>query len=61
MRYIDCIFDNRAAVLPKLKKIEARVAALPAIAAYEQSSRAIVEWCPTKLLAGIQPARNASN
>jgi len=50
IRYMDNIFDGQTACLKKLKRIEKEVLQLEAIKNYEQSSRAIVEWCPTKLL-----------
>jgi glutathione S-transferase len=59
IRYMDCIFDNQTASLPKLKRIETAISCLPAIQDYEQSSRAIVEWCPTKLLEGIKTLTGA--
>jgi glutathione S-transferase len=54
IRYMDCIFDNQTVALPKLKRIEQAISKLPAIQQYEQSARAIVEWCPTKLLEGLK-------
>jgi hypothetical protein len=54
VRYMDCIFDGQTATLPKLKDIESRVQELPAIKQYEQSPRAITEWCPTKLLEALK-------
>lgn len=57
-RYMDCIFDNQTCSLPKLKRIEERIRELPSIKEYEESSRAIVEWCPTKLLEGLKSMTN---
>lgn len=57
-RYMDCIFDNQTCSLPKLKRIEERIRDLPSIKEYEESSRAIVEWCPTKLLEGLKSMTN---
>lgn len=58
IRYMDCIFDNQTVALPNLKRIEQAISQLPAIHHYEQSPRAIVEWCPTKLLEGFKNVTN---
>lgn len=40
--------------LPRLKRIEKEVGNLKEIKDYENSARAITEWCPTKILEGMR-------
>jgi glutathione S-transferase len=58
IRYMDFIFENQTSSLPKLKRIETAVRNLAPIKEYEESPRAIVEWCPTKLLEGLRSMTN---
>lgn len=60
VRYMECIFENLIGALPKLKRIEKLVGELRQIKEYEVSQRAIVEWCPTKLLAGLNTSTKAT-
>ncbi len=60
VRYMECIFENLIGALPRLKKIEKAVGELRQIKEYEVSQRAIVEWCPTRLLAGLNTSTRTS-
>lgn len=58
---MDNIFDNETQTFPKLKRIEQEFYKLPQIFGYENSPRAVTEWCPTKLLESFKAAAMLSN
>lgn len=48
VNYFRLLFPNEIAKFTKLTQIRDRVAALPSIAAYEASDRAVGEYCPIR-------------
>ena len=48
MNYFSRLFPNKVDRFPKLIKLQQRVAEIPEVSSYEESERAVVEFCPLK-------------
>ena len=61
MNHMERIYPDHMGSLPKLLALRSRLAALPAIAAYEQSPRAVTEFCPVKYFSQFVEQRLRAN